>query len=344
MKTKHSQDNLNDVDDYEDLRYMPWIRNVPVKEQRQGGKKPKFKLMKPHPQEIEIQLSAQDDGQKDFIFSYHPSHHERQWIVESLGGFNEGHWLDDVLRLVKGGKEANVYQCLAHPSVDGLSQPYIAAKVYRPRLFRNLKNDHVYRQGRAYLDSDGHLITNKGMLHAIHTRSKYGLELMHSSWIEHEFQALLKLHREGADVPMPLERGSNAILMAFIGDKDTSAPTLNSVDLDVNEAKALFNRVLRNIEIMLAIDLIHGDLSAYNILYWQGEITLIDLPQVVDPKINRQAYQIFQRDVTRICEYFRRQGVSTIPNRLADDLWSASGLAWQNYFPEEGFPTDVRHF
>jgi RIO kinase 1 len=74
---------------------------------------------------------------------------------------------------------------------------------------------------------------------------------------------------------------------------------------------------------MLAHGRVHADLSAYNILYWEGEIIFIDFPQAISPSENRNAYRIFERDVTRICEYFIRQGVPSDPRRLAAKLWTA---------------------
>ena len=72
---------------------------------------------------------------------------------------------------------------------------------------------------------------------------------------------------------------------------------------------------------MLEHDLVHGDLSAYNILYWDGEITLIDFPQVVSLQGNPDAYTILQRDIRRVCEYFARQGVRCDADSIMDDLW-----------------------
>jgi RIO kinase 1 len=97
------------------------------------------------------------------------------------------------------------------------------------------------------------------------------------------------------------------------------------VTLDRDEARRLFERVLNNIETLLARERIHGDLSAYNILYWEGQITLIDFPQVVSPKINRNAFSIFERDVIRVCEYFSKQGISANPRKIARELWSKCG-------------------
>jgi len=87
----------------------------------------------------------------------------------------------------------------------------------------------------------------------------------------------------------------------------------------------LFERVMGNIEIMLAHGIIHGDLSAYNILYRENAIALIDFPQVVAPGANANAYPIFRRDVTRVCDYFAKHGVRANARSLAEQLWTAHG-------------------
>ena len=87
-----------------------------------------------------------------FQTTYRPSRYEAGWLLSSLYSFyNEG-LITDVLALVKGGKEASVYCCQAHPAT-GLD--LLAAKVYRPRMFRNLRNDKMYRQGREILLAGG---------------------------------------------------------------------------------------------------------------------------------------------------------------------------------------------
>jgi RIO kinase 1 len=80
---------------------------------------------------------------------------------------------------------------------------------------------------------------------------------------------------------------------------------------------------------MLANDIVHGDLSAYNLLYREGQITMIDFPQVVSAQNHPSAWQIFSRDVRRVCEYFSRQGVKTDAGRLAAELWKAHGFRIQ---------------
>ncbi len=262
------------------------------------------------------------DGRESFAFSYNASRHEQEWINNSLGNFYDEHWLDDVVRLLKGGKEASVYLCTGNETTQ---VSHLAAKVYRPRMFRQLRKDHQYREGRTDLDASGNQITEDGMLQAMRSKSKYGLELLHTSWIEFEYQALAELFAAGGDVPRPYARGHNAILMEYVGDLSQAAPLLVDVQLEAAEAQPLFERLMHNIEIMLSQERVHGDLSAYNILYWDGGIKLIDFPQVVSPQGNSSAYQIFERDVLRVSEYFARQGVAVRPRQLAAELWTSCG-------------------
>jgi len=265
----------------------------------------------------------QDVGETDFsgenfTFQYCASRYEQGWLTESLGYFYEQHWIKDVLRMIKGGKEASVYQCLAGDSTD---TTYLAAKVYRPRQFRNLKNDFVYRENREYLDENGHAIRDTRMNHAIKKKSAFGQQLTHISWIEHEIKTMEILKSAGADIPNPYASGDNAILMSYMGDEDLAAPTLNEISLPPDLAKRLLDRVIFNIELMLANQRVHADLSAFNILFWDDQITIIDFPQAIDPTQNPNSWQIFKRDVVRVCQYFQRQNVKIDPNRLACDLW-----------------------
>lgn len=275
------------------------------------------------PKSEQVFLQKQDDSSGSFKFTYKAARFESWWLLDSLGDFYEHQWISDVLRRVKGGKEASVYQCRAGTAIPegGL----VAAKVYRPRMLRNLKNDAAYREGRTDLDDEGRQIIKDGDLHAMAKRTAYGEELRHTSWIAYEFTTLQDLYAAGADVPQAFAMQKNAILMGYIGDELAAAPVLSEVSLERSEARTLFERVIHNIELLLAHNRIHGDLSAYNILYWDGEITLIDFPQVVNPAGNRGAFKVFERDVTRICEYFSRQGVRTDPRKLAADLWQAHG-------------------
>ena len=276
---------------------------------------------KKHETDLKLFVRAQEIS-REFKFTYKAARFEEAWLLDSLINLAEYNWITDVLHKVKAGKEASVYLCRSGSSID---MPYVAAKIYRPRSLRNLKNDSQYREGRADLDGSGNVIRNDGDLHAMRKRTQYGEELRHQSWIAYEFQTLETLYAFGADVPKPYALEKNAILMDYIGEVGSPAPALSSVTLERDKVHPLFERVIHNIDLLLSHKRIHGDLSAYNILYWDGDITLIDFPQVVNPEANPTAWNIFLRDVTRICQYFATQGLKRNARKLASDLWTSYG-------------------
>jgi RIO kinase 1 len=267
----------------------------------------------PTPEEMTFDLQIEE-----FDPTFTGSRQERQWIRGSLEEFWQDHLLTDVLYRVKGGKEATVYCCRAH-SATGLT--HLAAKVLRPRKFRAMKNYSTYLEGREVLNLEGKIAFDGRSARALKKMTRFGQKLNTSSWCRHEYLALKELHEAGADVPRPIAVSDNSVLMEFIGDVEFPAPILNSVTLEPSEVRPLFDRLIRNVEIMLADFRIHADLSAYNILYWKGDVTLIDFPQVVDAIRHPNAFTIFLRDLTRLCEYFRRQGLDADPVTIAHDLW-----------------------
>jgi RIO kinase 1 len=283
---------------------------------------PKTNKSKLDPHLVQQFIERQDENHQAYAFTYRPARFEEGWLLGSLGYFFEQRWISDVLTRIKAGKEASVYLCR---SGDQVSSRLIAAKVFRPRMLRNLKNDQLYRLDRAVLDENGKPVHDLGMLKAQHKRSVYGEQIRHSSWISYEFQTLRTLFEAGARVPQPFEVSENAILMGYIGDQASAAPTLNTVTLDPGEVRPLYEQLLHDIEVMLAHGIVHADLSAYNLLYWEGALTMIDFPQVISPSQHRSAFQIFSRDIARICEYFARQGLRSDPARLASALWKAHG-------------------
>jgi RIO kinase 1 len=261
------------------------------------------------------------DIQQHFTPSFEPAGHERAWLLKYLEGFYNDQIITDILGRVKGGKEANVYCCAAHPST-GLD--LIAAKVYRPRMFRNLRNDARYRQGRAVTDEYGKAVYSRREALAVKKNTRYGQELRHVSWLETEFQTMQLLHEAGADVPRPLIQGDNVILMEYIGAKSSPAAMLNQVTLEPTEAQRIFEQLVSNLDIMLACHRVHADFSAYNILYWEGQFKIIDFPQAVDPRRNPDAQALFIRDVERLCQYFERYLIARDAHELANELWSRS--------------------
>ena len=267
-------------------------------------------------------LTDLQDSITDWVPSYcaplDPKHHERQWVIDSIGPFYRDNIVSDVTRIVKGGKEANVYTCTAHPA-SGFAQ--LAAKLYRPRMLRHLKNDAVYKAGRTLRDAEGKQIKGRREKLALQQKTKFGKEVDIQWWIGNEFRAQQTLYNAGADVPQPIGHIGNTILMAHIGDEFQAAPTLSETGITAAEAQPLFDRIMDNVALMLENHLIHGDLSAYNILYWEGNITLIDFPQMIEARHNPHAFELLQRDIQRVADYFARYGVAADAQAMALELW-----------------------
>jgi RIO kinase 1 len=262
-------------------------------------------------------MSSSDEFVQDEAFdpTYSGGKLERAWLTEALAEFHQDQLIADVLYKVKGGKEANVYCC------RGGEGALVAAKVYRPEQFREMKNDALYRMGRDEVTSAGKAIRDKRAWRAMHRRTRFGRRLRSGSWLAHEYKCLQKLHGLGADVPAPLAMAERAILMQFIGDEQRAAPTLHETDLSCGAVREVFDQIMRNIALMLEAGKVHGDLSPFNILMDGDRPVLIDLPQWINPLAHPAGYELLSRDVERVCRYFVRRGMPLDASRLTDRLW-----------------------
>jgi RIO kinase 1 len=224
--------------------------------------------------------------------------------------FGEG-YVTKLVRPLSSGKEASVFLCRATESAGG---GLLAMKVYRPRDHRSFKNDHMYKAGRVILNGHDR--------RAVAKKTAYGREFDEAWWMYREWEVLRELHEAGADVPRPVAKAEAAILMQYVGDEESSAPQLRHVRLSAAEARPALDRLLWNVELALRHNLIHADLSPYNILWWEGRSTIIDLPQAVDPRSNPHAPELLARDVENVCRHFERYGVHSDAKATARGLWT----------------------
>ena len=220
--------------------------------------------------------------------------------------------ITDVLYVVRSGKEATVYCCRGAAEYGG---GLVAAKVYRPLERRNFHNDAVYQVGRdAPMSSrDKRALANK---------SRHGRDLQYGSWIHAEFEIMRMLYEVGADVPEVFGRSNGAILMEYLGDEDAAAPMLSRVTLPREQAEQFLRRIIDNVTLWLRNHLVHGDLSPYNLLYWDGRIVAIDFPQALDARINPSARSLLGRDLENVCGYFGKYGIRADAVRIANALWA----------------------
>jgi RIO kinase 1 len=238
--------------------------------------------------------------------------------------FTDG-WISSVEYLVSSGKEGTVFCCLAEPHTG---YERLAVKVHRGRNQRSFKNDAMYLSGRAMgvslngatgVKSSG--MPDRRLQRAVAKRSKTGIAAIEHSWINHEYNTMQVLYEAGACVPKPLAMDGHGMLMEYLGDEDGPAPKLKHASLTRAEAIQIHASLMGQIELWLGCERIHGDLSPFNILVWEGKATVIDFPQAVNPYENPDSLALLERDIRNVSTYFQEFGIRGDPARMAQDLW-----------------------
>lgn len=232
--------------------------------------------------------------------------------------FTDAGYITGVDRPIKSGKEGTVYLCRANPATG---TEFYAAKIYRARDVRTFKDDAVYKEGRSLARMDREK-------RAVSKKTRFGRLFDDALWIGNEADALRTLAGTGADIPRLIASSGNALLMEYIGDATSPAPQLRSVRLDAATANVVWERLIWNVETFLANNVVHGDLSPYNVLWWDEEIRIIDFPQRVDPRKNPNAEELLRRDLGVLATHFRRIGVDVDADAIAADLWMRFTFAW----------------
>lgn len=231
-------------------------------------------------------------------------------LSEAIAPLIDDELVDGVLYPVKSGKEATLYCCRGGVRAGA---ELVAVKVYKPQQFRSFRNDSMYQAGRVILDHRAARAAAK--------RTRFGREVQSTLWTNAEYETLRVLYRAGSHVPRPLGQSGGAVAMEWIGDEDGPAPQLKDVSLSSGEAHVLFEQLLGEIELWLACNVVHGDLSAYNVLWTGDRLVAIDFPQASDPRANANASTLLARDVEHVCKHFARWGVEADANAITDDLW-----------------------
>lgn len=236
-----------------------------------------------------------------------------QTIPEGIRELIDDGSIVEIIAQLKSGKEATVFTCRANPRV--LGRDLVAVKVFREHA--SARSNHRYLDGSEVLDARA--------ARAMRAGSRFGRAVARGVWHAQEHARLLQMHRAGVSVPEPIFGTSRAIVMELIGDETRPAPRLHDVGLGGLDPVESWSRLRHDIELMLGADLIHGDLSPYNLLVWEGRIRVIDVPQAVDPRRHPDPWPILLRDVHRAAEPFIGAGVAIEP----DDLFIELRSRWQ---------------
>jgi RIO kinase 1 len=227
---------------------------------------------------------------------------------------------DEELGTLRSGKEAGCF-LVRRTDSDG-RWCLLVRKDYRRRSDREYSAP--VRAGERGLRRD----TYNGNLYIPFSRDRravakltaHGREVREGAIAGHEFATLRTLWEAGAKVPYPVGPSEHGFYMQYVGTLDQAAPRLADVRLDEDVATKIFDRVVDDLHVLARVGVVHGDLSAYNILVQHGRPWIIDVPQAVDLFLHPEGHNLFQRDVTNLCTHFARLGVHHDPVALTEEL------------------------
>jgi RIO kinase 1 len=217
--------------------------------------------------------------------------------------------INEVIRVIKSGKESEIYLAVRWKKGKDI---FVAGKVHLERAHRNFRREILYRSGWN--------IKERTSRKAVKNMTRYGQIYIQNRWVSEEWNAMRTLWKEGASVPTPIIQHYNIILMTLIGDGGEAAPKLAEVELTRDEWEDAFHQMMDNVRIMTKNFLVHGDLSAYNMLHQDGKLWVIDFPQTTDLEKNTNGADLLYRDLRNVCNFFARKGVDHDPETLFRDL------------------------
>jgi RIO kinase 1 len=228
--------------------------------------------------------------------------------------------------VVKSGKEAQV-NLVERVGADGRSC-LIARKRYLPRHVTQkgqleamgvqrasaFRHDVQYREGRQFRKSRDR--------RAIERMSTYGKKLLQDRWTGTEHDVMSQLWHAGAAVPYPIAYADDIFDLEYVGSWEMAAPQLSAARLTRAQLVDAFEQLLAGLRTITAAGFAHGDLSSYNLLWWEDRLWFIDFPQSIDVAANLQGIDFLHRDVLNVCEWFQRRGLAVDAEVVFADLLS----------------------
>ncbi|AMQ17867.1 serine protein kinase RIO [Thermococcus peptonophilus] len=235
--------------------------------------------------EIEEMLGLRERREKDSELYKIANEVFDKTTKETLAYLHRRGKIETLYGVISTGKEANVFA-----GIDSEGEK-IAVKIYRTYTTE-------FRRIWEYLAADpriGYLPKDMRKLVFV--------------WTRREFKNLQRAIKYAVRVPEPVIFRNNVLVMEFVGD-ELPAPRLKDMEKELNreDFEELYDFTMGVIErLWKRGDMVHGDLSEYNILLHDGPV-VIDWSQAT-VKRNRMSLELLRRDINNITNYFRKKGV-----------------------------------
>ena len=189
-------------------------------------------------------------------------------------------WITAIGGSISTGKEANVF-------LGDREDQAVAIKIYRI-------------QSANFTTMSSYVTGDRRFSHV----KKSKKELIFA-WTRKEFSNLARAKEAGLPVPEPLVWDRNILIMSFLGDGECPYPQLRSAEID-NPAQVYENIMAMIDTLYNKAELVHGDLSEFNILY-SDQPYLIDMGQSVT-RDHPRALQFLMRDIRNMNRFFKKRG------------------------------------
>ncbi len=184
---------------------------------------------------------------------------------------------------ISTGKEGNVFRGVTP------NKKLVAVKIYRisTATFKHISN----------------YILGDPRFKSIHKSRK---DIIYA-WTQKEYKNLQRLKATSVRAPKPIVYLNNVLIMQYIGEKNKPAPLLKDVVLE--NPKKIFDELIFFISKMYKkAEMVHSDISAYNVLMHRGKPYLIDLGQGVLLE-HPQSDEFLRRDIQNVVNYFKKYNI-----------------------------------
>ncbi|MEM1619662.1 MAG: serine protein kinase RIO [Fervidicoccaceae archaeon] len=201
-----------------------------------------------------------------------------------------------VLGVVSAGKEARIYRAVTREGSELALKIYLTStREFRKSIWKYIIGDPRFEREK---------ITSSKKLMAL--------------WARKEYKNLRELFEAGVRVPEPRGVLENIVAMEFIGEEGRPAPSLRENPPQTSEeALELFNTLIHYVELSFCeAELVHADLSEYNVLVWRGRPVIIDVGQAVSIK-HPNALEFLIKDLSNLTRYFGRELGLDVPQPSA---------------------------
>tara|TARA_Y100000310_G_scaffold328595_1_gene396965 strand:- start:361 stop:1059 length:699 start_codon:yes stop_codon:yes gene_type:complete len=120
------------------------------------------------------------------------------------------------------------------------------------------------------------------------------------AWVQREYRNLIKAEHAGINSPKSIAIKNNVIVEEMIGP-----PALPLKDQHPKKPEKFLNEILKQVRKLYKFGLIHGDLSAFNILNHEEKPYLIDFSQSTLIK-TPNSEELLERDIKNILQFFKK--------------------------------------